>query len=465
MRWKAIVVLLLLVGGLYAQDGVVQTATQFIVDKKFDAVHTYLDSILKTDSRNVDALMMKGNVILNKELTEQPDIALLGNIDEDFYKREAGAIEENIKVVSADIAAQVAAFWKQALAIDSARLDIHRGLCTLYAMALMKEELKKQLAVLIRVEGGDEERAYSLAEYARKFKERGRFSDAMHMYEFIAAQFPDLAGIRCDIGWEYFYNGQLNLGLQWVDSAFRKTNIDETTYLNGAFLYSQLAYFDNAQKLLDEYSVKFNRNMGHFYKGLRLFAEMDSRYADTLNYFIAVSDTNAYHNEITLAKSLAQFKDTLTMNNYRQLVESEIPEYYRVLIYQRGVKQFADSCEAYIRYGAFNNLIKNYSASVQFLEEGEDCAMDSMLADYQAINYGFALYMMAQNDKALQALQRVLNSKNVYRKQAANYFTAKILMSKKRSKEAVVYLQKVIEDKNQTKYQALAKAMLPGEHK
>lgn len=452
--------LLLLAAQACAQNVIVKTATDFIVAKQYDAANAYLDSILKKNKKNVDARMMRGNVILNRELSRQPDIALYGNAEEDYYSNSAGTIQKNVKIVPTDVAKEVAAIWQQCLKIDDARFDIRKGLCSVYAMALMKEELKQQLAVMIPVVRNDDEQAYNLAEYARKFKERGRFEDAMDVYAFIAQQFPDLAGIRCDIASEYFFDGQLNLALQWLDSATTKPNIDETTYLNAAFTYSELAYYDNAQKLLDEYSVKFGRNMGQFYRGLRLFAEMDKSYADTLSAFVATSDSTSYYNETTLAKNLLLYSDTFTMNNFRRIVESEVPEYYRVLVYQRAVKQFADSCEAYIRYGAFNNLIKNYSAAVQFLEEGENCKMDSLIADYQSINYGFSLYMLGQYDKALPVLQRVVNSSNTYRNQAANYFTAKILLAYKRPDEAKNYLQKITTSEKQSKYKQLAQQLL-----
>jgi hypothetical protein len=64
MRFTALAVLFL--AGLYAhaQTGIVPAATQLIVNKQYDAANAYLDSILKKDKKNVDALMMKGNVIL-----------------------------------------------------------------------------------------------------------------------------------------------------------------------------------------------------------------------------------------------------------------------------------------------------------------------------------------------------------------------------------------------------------------
>lgn len=458
-----IVVLHLLVccwSGLLAQKEIIETATQLILDKKYDEANRYLDSVLKSDKKNVDALMMKGNVLLNKEWAEGQSIEISTNDDEDVYSSSVGSMGSTPKIISQQTTKEIAALWKQCLKIDNTRTDIHKGLCTLYAMALMKDELIKQLAALIKVEKGDDESAYALAEYARKLKERGRFNDAMEVYKFIASKFPSLAGIRCDIASEYFYNGQLNIALQWLDSALNKPVIDETTYLNASFIYSELAYFDDAQKALDRYSQQYGTKMGDFYRGLRLFSEMDKQYASILKNFVEAVDSNAYYDEVQLSNILLQFTNSFTIENYRQLAGSKLPEYYRVFIYQRGLKQFADSCETHIDYGAFNNLIKNYSAAVQFLEEGERCNMDENDTDFWRMQYGYAFYMTGQNEKALQVFQPLMNSANAYRKHTALYFTAKIFIKQKRTEEAMHLLNSIVNSGENTKYVALAQNAL-----
>jgi tetratricopeptide (TPR) repeat protein len=460
MRNILFILLLLCSATLFAQSTVVATTTQFIVDKKYTEANQYLDSVLKADKNNVDALMMKGNVILNKELMEVPSITISSNTDEDLYRTETGSMDETQKVIPAETANKVAALWKQCLKIDNTRLDIHKGLCTLYAMALMKNELKAQLAELLKVETVKDETAYSMAEYARKLKERGKFNDAMEVYKFIAAQFPNLGGIRGDIGSEYFYNGDLKPALQWLDSALTKSDIDETTYLNAAFIYSELAYFDMAQKTLDDYSKKYERRMNRFYLGLRQFANMDTHYVETLNYFISVVDSNAYYDEVKFAKQLLVFQDSFSIAAFRWLARSNLPEYYRVFIFQRGLKQFRNSCEPHIEYGAFNILIKNYSAAVQFLEEGEHCGIDTNQTDYWRVSYAYALLMTGQKDKALSVFYPSLKAAKAYWNHSANYFSAKILMEKKREAEAKPLLESIVNSSETTKYKTMATALL-----
>jgi tetratricopeptide (TPR) repeat protein len=131
-----------------------------------------------------------------------------------------------------------------------------------------------------------------------------------------------------------------------------------------------------------------------------------------------------------------------------------------VFIYQRGLKQFTDSCETHMDYGAFNNLIKNYSAAIQFLEEGERCNMDENDSDFWRMQYGYALYMTAQNEKALQVLQPLINSANAYPKHMALYFTAKIFIIQKRKDEAIHLLNSIVHSGESTKYVALAQKTL-----
>jgi tetratricopeptide (TPR) repeat protein len=462
MRNPFFIFLMLCYGNLFSQSTVVATATQFIVEKKYEEADRYLDSVLKADKNNVDALMMKGNIILNKEDMEKASIALTVNDDEYLYESNLAGLGENYRIISAAIANKVAALWKQCLKIDNTRLDIHKGLCTLYAMALMKEELKKQLYELYKVEKVTNETAYSMAEYARKFKERKRFDDAMDIYKTVAKLFPNLGGIRCDIGSEYFYHGDLKPALQWLDSALSKPDLDEATYLNAAFVYSELGYFDNAQKVLDEYSKKYERRMNRFYYGLRQFADVDSHYVETFNYFISVVDSNAYYDEVKMAKQLLVFQDSFPMAAYRYLIRSNIPEYYRVFIYQRGLKEFPKQCEVYTEYGSFHLLLKNYPAAVQFLQEGEDCTLDSAKLDYWRASYGYVLYVTGNKEKALNIFQPVLQSPKVYWNHAANYFSAKILLEKKREAEAVKLLQNVVSspEEDKSKYKLLAKDLL-----
>lgn len=442
---------------VYAQKEVIETAAKLVDEKKYDEADAYLDGLLKKDKNNVDALMMTANVILNREYEVNPGVTNNGDPDDDITGKPLNILELEYNVLSKPVADTMVAIYRKCLRIDSARFDIRKLLCLVYARALMKEELKKELEVMIRQVGNDNEQAYNLADFAREIMHHGDFEGAMDVYGFIAARYPNLAGIRCDIGSEYFFNGKPSMALQWFDSAMSKPDIDETTYLNAAFAYSELGYFDMAQKLLDDYSVKFDRTMGLFYKGLRLFADMNNSYADTLRRFMAISDSNAYYSEFFLARELTT--PDAPKGSYMSLLDdTDMREYYVVLLHQRALKQFPNKCGVYLDYGKFNTQIKNYAAAVQFLDE-EQCPKDSVQVEERILYYGFVLYKMGEAGKAVNVFQPLLNSRNSFNSEAANYFTAKILLSQNKKEEAKVYL-KAIASYGPWKYGALARRLL-----
>src|SRR6185295_18297515 len=86
MKWILLFYLLpVTTGRLFSQSEVVKTATDLIVRNKYDAANRYLDSILKKNPGSVDALMMKGNVILNRATENLPPLNTLTKNDESIF--------------------------------------------------------------------------------------------------------------------------------------------------------------------------------------------------------------------------------------------------------------------------------------------------------------------------------------------------------------------------------------------
>ncbi|MES2619363.1 MAG: hypothetical protein V4615_00815 [Bacteroidota bacterium] len=445
---------------LLAQQEIVSTATEFIVAKEYSAANRYLDSILKKNAKSVDALMMKGNVILNRAVENLPAINTITKNDESIFYP---SIEQKQAVVlPIDTVRAIEKWWRKGLKMDSSRNDIRKGLCTVYAMGLVKEDLKKEIAALVGLEKNEDgEQAYRMAEYARKFKERGQFEDAMEVYQFIAVLYSDLAGLRCDIASEYFYEGRMNEALIWLDSCYNFKTVDETSFLNGAFIYSELGYFDDAQNVLNTYSNIYQRKMDKFYYGLRLFEESSEKYAQVLNEFIGEVDSNSYSTEVEVANKLLAFRDSLSLADFRMLADDQsIPDYYRVLILSRGVKQFANECGPFMRYGVYQSSIRNYTAAVQFLEEGELCEMNIEEKELWMLQYAYTLLMVGEQQKSLLYFKPLFASANSFLQQASKYFSAKILMEQKQNAEAEKFLKEIASLKEETKYATLAKRLM-----
>jgi hypothetical protein len=441
---------------LFAQKEMIPAITEFIKQHKYQQANRYLDSVLKLNPKNVDALMMKGNVVLNCALDTTKRMQFVTADDATVFNTKLG---EKPKLLSKKTVYQVEKIWRKCLAIDSTRADIRKGLCTIYSMALMKDSTKNEIVRLQKTEADEDgQQAFRMCEYARKFKERNRYDDAMEIYLFIAAQYPAVAGVRCDIASEYFYGGKINEALLWLDSCYRHKTVDETSFLNGAFTYSLLGFYDDAQGALNAYSRIYKRNMASYYYGLMLFSDSSNKYYTILNDFCQTVDSNSYTSEYNLARRLLAYRDTFTLNDYQTLIDDqEIPDYYKGLIHQRAFKQFRTTCEPFVRYGILQSSVKNYSAAVQLLEEGEHCQMKAEQAEYWMLHYAYALYMFGQKEKALVYFKPLTKSDKPFTAQSAKYFSAKILNEQKKVEEAKKLLSEIVLAKQTTKYVELAK--------
>ena len=442
---------------LLSQD-VVTTTIDLIKQHKFQQANRYLDSVLKKSPRNVDALMMKGNVALNYSMDTTAPMRFITADDISVFTSE---ISEKPKLVPKKTVYQVEKIWRKCLQMDSSRNDIRKGLCTMYAIALMKDSLKNEMKRLQYYEKDNGEQPFQMSEYARKFKERNRFDDAMDLYKFIAQMYPAVAGVRCDIASEYFYEGKTMDALLWLDSCYQFKTVDETSFLNGAFTYSLLGFYDDAQSVLAAYSRIYKRKMDGFYYGLMLFSDSSQKYYPILYDFVQTVDTNTYYTEYHVAKTLMAYHDTFTLNNYKAIVDDkEIPDYYKGLIHQRAMRQFKSFCEPFLVYGTFQSSIKNYSAAVQLLEGGENCKMKTEQNEYWMLHFAFAQYKFGEKEKALAYFKPLLNSTNLFTQHAAKYFTGLMLAEKKKNEEAAKLFAEVAGAKSQTKYSYLAKLEL-----
>jgi len=451
-----------------AQQQIISTATDYIAHNQFVRADQYLDSILKLNPKTVDAIMMKGNVLLNQAWGSGAKSHFNTEKAESIF--DSSAIDESyfVPIIPIDTSVKIDKLWKQCLEIDPTRTDIKKGLCNLYSLSLRTVELERQLIQMQSIITENEDNAYLYAEYARNLKIRGRFDDAMHVYAVIAGMFPNLAGIRCDMANEYFYAGDLNKCLQYLDSTLSETEVDQTSFINAAALYSELGYFDQAYNTFKRYSEKDTIIEADFYKGLLMFANMDSGYYNQLRKFIDGAREQSYYDELQLAQKLLPYgKVTFTYDDYRALATNEkISRYYRVLILQRGVRQFKGMCEPQFYLGNFYCSIRNYSAAVLLLEsttfqQTDGCKFtDEQMGEQDVLDYSYTLYKMGEKEKAAINFEHLFNSNNNFIQQAAKYFAAKTNWEAGKKEDAKKLFEEVASAKIQTKYSWLSKGYL-----
>ena len=459
----------------FSQQEIVSTTTAYITQNNFAQANHYLDSILKKNSKSVDALMMKGNLLLN--YSWQNTSKSYFNIEKAESIFDTSSISQNsfIPIIPLDTSEIIEKLWQKCLLIDSTRTDIKKGLCNLYSISLRTGDLEKQLWLMKKMIAENPENAYVYSEYARNIKARGRFDDALKIYQVIADMFPNMAGPRCDMAGECFYSGKPNDALRYLDSAFSKTDIDETSYVNGAGIYSMLGYYDNAYKIFQRYSQQNNLLAADFYKGLMMFAQQDTGYYLQLKSFLQKATEQSYYDEVRLAQKLLPFSQIeFTLTDYKALItDATIPDYYKVLLHQRAMAQFKKMCEPYIQYGLFQCTINNFAIAAPFLEQirDEDCETNNETEDfwkseeYWALTYAYALYMSGDKEKALPTFIDVVLAKSsleAFYKQAAVYFSAKIWLQQKENEKAKDMLREI--RKGKTKYAWLAENYLSQLH-
>src|SRR5579863_7740050 len=155
-----------------AQTQIISTATGLITASRYDLAEHYLDSILKKNPKNIDARMMKGNVLLNYAWLNTTTNYF--NIEKAESIFDTTAIDRSFftPVIPEDTSRMVEKYWKDCLAIDSSRVDILKGLCNLYSISLRTSDLKQQLAAMRGYITQNDENAFLFSEYARNLKAR-----------------------------------------------------------------------------------------------------------------------------------------------------------------------------------------------------------------------------------------------------------------------------------------------------
>ena len=460
LRVIAFVVMLFFFGALSAQQPIVATVTDYITHNQFEQANHYVDSILKINPKTVDALMMKGNVLLNQAWNNSLKSHFNAEKAESIFDSSAIDMSFFVPIIPLDTSVKIDKLWNECLQIDPSRTDIKKGLCSLYSLSLRTVELQRLLIQMQPIITQSEDNAYLYAEYARNLKNRGRIDDAMQIYGLIAGMFPDLAGIRCDIANEYFYAGQFNKALQYLDSTLSKKEVDQTSFINAAALYSTMGYYNHAYHVFKQYSDKDTLLEGDFYKGLLMFADMDPGCYNQLKKFIDHANEQSYYDEMQLARKLLPYgRAPFSLADFLALATNEkISRYYRVLILQRGVRQFKSECEPFLLLGRFDCSIKNYSAAAQLLEQVEHCKPEQQ--DARILTYAYALYKQDNKEKAVISFQSLFNSNDNFIQQAAKYFVAKTDWEAGKKEEAKKRFEEVAADKVQTKYSWLAKGYL-----
>lgn len=398
------------------------------------------------DPVNIDLLMMKGNVVLNKYIVEeQAQLSLRPNYEEDIYK--LGQLEKGPHPVIVDqkTAERVAKLWSAAATLDPSREDLHLGVCQVYAISGMKDELINYLPVAKEKAAGLDELHIQLARYAQNLKERGDFAGGMDVYKKVAELYPEYPGLLSDIAGEYFYEGKMQQAKEYINKSLAASNADEATLGNAFFLSSLMGDYDMALEAIR----RLPGNGDVLYEGILKFYRNEKKWQKTIKQFLAenpdTSDARAAN--VLIAKD---FK--MDMDNYVGIIENDLGDPTKILVHEkfRETKEFLPAFNAAETY-TYNH---RYDAAVVIFSEIEKRNFDLDTDDREQylLYYAWALHQNDQKEESVQKWQQLLESEDFYKKSAAHWFVGKYYFDLGDKAKGREYFAKMAVDPSASKY-------------
>jgi tetratricopeptide (TPR) repeat protein len=446
--------LLLLTTSLFAQENVVEEVGDLLDRGKLKKANIVIEKYLAQYPDNVDVLMMKGNVVLSQYFKEIGSLSLVVNDDESIYEPDIGFIRESVQILPKEVAGKVVSYWKKCLEIDNTRGDIHKGLCYLYSMALMKDELIEHLhkmKVSLHTQRG---LMYTMGDYARMFYERDEFDMCMEVYGEISQLYPEESGIYGDIGALYFMEGKLAEAQKYTHIALQKSNPDEMVYANVCLLETIHEEYDEGLEALKHLSELVGNHEWLLYKGLLLYYQGDGKWQEVLMDFLKKPRLYTHENLYHVADFLLSIDGGNNFRDYLRITELNLTVPYAFLIHRYAMNQFPDHFEPSFNYAELQTYYKNYDVAVHLfrkLEERDQSFKDTQLEE-MTFYYAWALQNTGNIKMSTQRWEKLLTSDDFYKKSAAAYFYGKNIMAEGKDKEALRIFRLVAESANESKY-------------
>lgn len=430
-----------------AQPSVMQEIGMLISPETMDLASEKVEEYLAADPNNVDALVMKGNVIYYNYNYSQP-LELHTNDNESIYDRSIGLMGEPATVVPENIADSVITIWLQAVGIDSTRDDVHMGICHLYSISLQADKLIEYMPTLLAYTNGQLD-AYKMENYARNFLDRDAIDEGMAVYLAIAELFPDDAGVYSDMAGEYYALGNMDKAMEYVDLSMQHEKADDIAYGNAFFLYSVNGEYDKALEahktmcLLQGNEV--NPTLDYMlYDGLVRLASGDESGKDILQSYLDSADGMGPE------QKLAQIM--LKENaSYTEAVNVQLHDGYKLLVNDYFRKQGNDFMPAF-NYAEILTYNHRYEAAVQAFNEIDTTGLSQREMEDIYLYRGWSLYETNQLEKANEDWFKLLGSDQFYYQSAAAWFLGSYCLQMGNKTEASEYFNLVAGNSSRSKY-------------
>jgi tetratricopeptide (TPR) repeat protein len=404
---------------IFSQN-IIEDATALMKAERLGEAEDLVNRYLLQDPLNIDAIMMKGNVVLNKYLYEA---RLQGSLKRNFYEDvyEAGIVEKGERpvVVPDSVAAGVERFWAAALKLEPNREDIQLGLCQLYALSLQRQKLLLQLKSAVEHAKHDVELPMQLANYARYLGDRGDFEGMMATYRQINQLFPAQTGLLSDIAGEYFFNGKLDSARHYLRLSLKDEKADQTVLGNAFYLGSMLGDYDLALSALQ----RMPGTSHLLFEGILKFKEGEKKWKKPLEKLL---ESNPDSMEAAFARVLLADTFKVDVDNYLALNAIQPGDAFKLPIHEK----FRETGDFLPFFNAaetlcFNKCHARADEAFRLLERQTNLPLEA--ADWDNIHFyhAWSLHQLKRYDEALPFFEKLLESEDFYKKSAACWFIGK----------------------------------------
>lgn len=446
--------------GAPAGSDAAQVVGRLIGQGRLDEAAARVEDYLSANPDDVDALMMKGNVILNRFLDAAGSgmTSLEVNGDESIFSDALGYMKAKVVVVDGETARDVAVLWHRCLELAPGREDIHLGLCCLYSWALMKDELLAQIGVLASAFPGEKD-MYATTDYVRNIAERGDLSMSLDVARGLLDIYPDRSGLMSDVASILASAGRLDEAEPLIDRAFAMRDRDSYVCGNYHYLHYVLGDYDKALEGLRADPKK--APLATLFEALLRYSRGQDGWREGLAAFLQKPGTSK---QAKTGKALATFllseENAGDYASYLESIEDERST-YSLLLVRRAMLLFPRESAPRLRYGYAMAQDRNYGEAIQALDPA--FFVDAAIGEREdaALCRAWSLQDSGRASEADPVWVSLLSSGNEGSRYAAAWFHGKNLLAAGDRDGAIAAFSIVgSEDASKGKYATYCRNML-----
>ena len=440
---------------------IVTKTTALIAEGKYSEATQYVDAALQLDPKNVDALMMKGNVLLNYTLSKTEPLFFISSGDESIYSPDLKELQDPPRILKREEALRIEQLWRKCLQLAPKRSDSRMGLCVVYALALMKKELLLELPKVYAARTDTtNEFSYILANYAQQLKVRGDYKGCLDVFDKIILLYPKFGGIVSDKAAECYLHGDFEMAQSLIAQALQLPNPDATTISNAIDIYTATGETDKA--LLVFYKAAESPQFFEygFYKGLYQYSIGQEVWRNEIKtYWQSMAGK-----QDTVAQKIANYMMDKsfqnTYSNFLMLLSFNPNEYAVQLICQGAMRAFPDSLMPALVYAESFLNSKNFKRANEEFKKLEKRKMQEALhADFD-LQYAYSLYQANDFKNSITQWQPLLQTESAFVSEVAAYFIARSSEQLGEREVAKKKYEELVSRKSGSKYEYLASKIL-----